>query len=304
MRYKLGADGKLGSERAEPIAADARDDKDGRTNAKIKLIAGVLGVGFDALRQRELHRRQRRLAAIAAASVVGMIVTTGLSVAALLARSEAEEQRLVRRSRPKRRSRPPTSWWVSSACPIPSEARGNTVTAREIMDKGADRIQRELVEQPAIQATLMETIGTVYTSLGLYDPATSLLTSSLEKRRALYGERNLEVASSLERLGEVLKLKADYASAETMYRGALAVREPILGHDNADVARTRYELADLLERMGSFQAREPLFRDALELRRELFGNDSPEVAQSLEGLALNFYDQGNFSDPGRYSAKR
>jgi hypothetical protein len=53
----------------------------------------------------------------------------------------------------------------------PGEARGNTITAREIMDRGASRIERELTTQPAIQATLMETMGTVYTSLGLYDQA-------------------------------------------------------------------------------------------------------------------------------------
>ncbi len=70
----------------------------------------------------------------------------------------------------------------------PSEARGNSITAREIMDKGAARIGKELTAQPAIQATLMETMGTVYTSLGLYDQAARLLRSALDKRRALYGD--------------------------------------------------------------------------------------------------------------------
>ena len=100
----------------------------------------------------------------------------------------------------------------------PSEARGNTITAREIMDQGAERIQKELAAQPRIQATLMETMGAVYTSLGLYDQAVPLLQSALEKRRALYGEKHLEVARSLDRLGEVLKLKAEYDQALPMYR--------------------------------------------------------------------------------------
>jgi hypothetical protein len=52
LRYKLDAAGNLSSTRTEPIAADARPGKDGRNNAKLKLIAGVLGVGFDALRRR------------------------------------------------------------------------------------------------------------------------------------------------------------------------------------------------------------------------------------------------------------
>ena len=45
LRYKLGPDGNLSTVRTEPIAADARPGKDGRTNAKLKLIAGILGVG-------------------------------------------------------------------------------------------------------------------------------------------------------------------------------------------------------------------------------------------------------------------
>ena len=178
----------------------------------------------------------------------------------------------------------------------PSEARGNTITAREIMDRGAKRIQNELSAQPRIQATLMETMGAVYTSLGLYDQAVPLLKTSLEKRRAMYGEQHLEVARSLDRLGEVLKLRAEYAEALPMYRQALELRRKMLGDEHVDTARSVYELADLLSRMGDFPAAEPLFRESLKLRRKLTGKTSPEVAQSMEGLALNLFDQGNFEE--------
>jgi tetratricopeptide (TPR) repeat protein len=178
----------------------------------------------------------------------------------------------------------------------PSEARGNKITAREILDRGAERIQKELAAQPGIQATLMETMGTVYTSLGLYDQAVSLLQSALDKRKALYGEKHLAVAQSLDRLGEVLKLKAEYERALPMYRQALALRREMLGNEHVDTARSAYELADLLGRMGEFAAAEPLFREALTTRRKLIGKQSPEVAQSLEGHALNLFDQGNYKD--------
>ena len=60
LRFRLGPDGQLSSVRAEPIAADARDHGDGRENAKLKLIAGLLGVGFDALKRRDLEAQRRR----------------------------------------------------------------------------------------------------------------------------------------------------------------------------------------------------------------------------------------------------
>jgi tetratricopeptide (TPR) repeat protein len=181
----------------------------------------------------------------------------------------------------------------------PSEARGNSITAREIMDKGAARIGKELTAQPAIQATLMETMGTVYTSLGLYDQAAKLLSSALDKRRTLYGEKHLEVARSMDRLGEVLKLSAQYEPAEKLYREALAMRREMLGNEHIDTARSVYELADLLGRRGEFTQSEPLFREALALRKKLLPARSPDVAQSLEGLALNLYDQGSYQDASR-----
>jgi tetratricopeptide (TPR) repeat protein len=178
----------------------------------------------------------------------------------------------------------------------PSEARGNTITAREIMDRGAERIQKELAAQPRIQATLMETMGTVYTSLGLYDQAVSLLESSLEKRKSLRGDYQLEVARSLDRLGEVLNRKGEYGRALSMNREALALRREKLGDEHADTARSVYELAYVLGLMGEFAEAEPLFREALAVRRTLAGAQSPEVAQSTEGLALNLFDQGKFEE--------
>lgn len=178
----------------------------------------------------------------------------------------------------------------------PSEARGNSITAREIMDRGAARIDAELAAQPAIQATLMETMGSVYTSLGLYDQAVPLLRSALEKRRTQSAGERLDLARSMDRLGEALKMKAEYGPAEDMYREALALRRELLGDEHVDTAHSVYELADLLGRRGEFGVAEPLFREALALRTKLFSARSKEAAQSLEGLALNLYDQGEFAD--------
>ena len=93
LRFAVGDDGKLTHERTEPIAADARPGGDGKAGARLKLIAGMLDVGFDALKQREQQRRNRRWAALAAASFAGMLLTGALSVYALRARGEAIAQR-------------------------------------------------------------------------------------------------------------------------------------------------------------------------------------------------------------------
>jgi len=93
LRFGADASGNATTERMEPIAADVRPGKDGKANAHLKLIAGLIDVGFDTLKQREQQRRNRKWALLAAASFAGMLFAGGLSVYALRARSEAIAQR-------------------------------------------------------------------------------------------------------------------------------------------------------------------------------------------------------------------
>jgi hypothetical protein len=77
LRFIESADGQPGGQRAEPIAADARPGADGRTNAKLKFVAGLRDVGLDELKQREQRRHYQRLAVVAALALVVMFVTSG-----------------------------------------------------------------------------------------------------------------------------------------------------------------------------------------------------------------------------------
>ncbi|KGQ18349.1 hypothetical protein LF41_1348 [Lysobacter dokdonensis DS-58] len=75
-----------------PLAADARPEGDGKDRAFLKLVAGLLGVGYDALVQREQQRRNRRLAAVTAAALAGMTITSGLAITAHVARNDAQRR--------------------------------------------------------------------------------------------------------------------------------------------------------------------------------------------------------------------
>jgi tetratricopeptide (TPR) repeat protein len=85
--------GRPTGKRAEPLCADLRDNRDGKRVGLLKLVAGMLGVGLDDLIQREVVRRQRRFAIVAAGLLAGMTVTSGLAITALHARDAASAQR-------------------------------------------------------------------------------------------------------------------------------------------------------------------------------------------------------------------
>ncbi len=92
VRYRVDTDGNLTSERTEPIAADARPHADGKDDAKLKLLAGLLGVGFDDLKRRELRRQQRRLVIAASAMTVIAGVMTVLALSAWFGWQRAQQQ--------------------------------------------------------------------------------------------------------------------------------------------------------------------------------------------------------------------
>jgi tetratricopeptide (TPR) repeat protein len=81
-----------GEPEREPLAADARGQGDGKDRAFLKLAAGLLGVGYDALAQRYAQRRFRRMATITTASVIGMSIAIVLAVTAYIARNDAQRR--------------------------------------------------------------------------------------------------------------------------------------------------------------------------------------------------------------------
>lgn len=77
----------------EPLATDLRPHRDGARLGLLKLVAGITGVGLDALVQRDAARRVRRVTAVTAGAVAMMLVMAALALAAVSARREAERQR-------------------------------------------------------------------------------------------------------------------------------------------------------------------------------------------------------------------
>jgi tetratricopeptide (TPR) repeat protein len=75
----------------EPLAADPRAD--GKRDALLKIIGGLLAVGIDDLKQRDAQRRARVWAGVAAGAMVLAVAMVGLALYAIAAQREAELRR-------------------------------------------------------------------------------------------------------------------------------------------------------------------------------------------------------------------
>jgi len=178
----------------------------------------------------------------------------------------------------------------------PGDARGNSVTARELLDRGAERITTGLGDQPAVQSRLMETIGRVYRSLGLFDRSRSVLEQAVEIQQRSGGRRTAAGANALAELAESTRELGKYADAETLHREALEIRRAIFGASSAEIASSLNGLGLTLQALGKYRDAEPLLRDAIDMwRRELPPGD-PQVAVALNNLNINLRRLGRLAE--------
>lgn len=176
----------------------------------------------------------------------------------------------------------------------PDAPNSRTITAREILDAGAQRVAGELKGQPDVQATLFDTIGRVYVNLGMYPEATRFHRQALDLRRHDAHASPVEIAASLDQTGRSLWYESKYAESEAMHREALAVRARTVGEADPSNAQTFDWLANVVDSQGRYKEGEELHRRALALYRAGFG--APEVAIGLSNLANNLYDQGRYAE--------
>jgi len=273
---------------AEPLAADARKEQDGKAAARLKIIAGILDLPYDELRQREAVRRQRRLLVVAASASIGFLVMAGLAAVALVQRDIAR-QRTATAER--------TVAFVKSLFEVsdPSEARGATITAREILDRGARRIETELDDEPAVKAQLGVTLGEVYGSLGLYRQGDRLIRRTFALRHDDDGtaaRQYLALGESQARLGAYGEALASYRQALALARSWNVVSEDL-------VSRVLARQAESQRALGELDAAQASAREALERDRARRPMVRADIARDLEVLGAVAIDRG---DPGAAQA--
>jgi serine/threonine protein kinase/tetratricopeptide (TPR) repeat protein len=155
----------------------------------------------------------------------------------------------------------------------PSEARGNDIRAREILDKSAKDIDTGLASDPELQAQMMGVMGTVYQSLGLTSQAEPLLRRAWETRQRILGPRNPATLQSLQDLSVAVVSQSHYPEAEKLCREALETRRQVLGPEHHDTVDSMVQLARILSFESRFDEAEKLNRDALEVLRRKWPQD-------------------------------
>jgi len=163
----------------------------------------------------------------------------------------------------------------------PSEARGRTVTAKEILDRAAERIRAEMSDRPAQKARLLEAMGKVYRSLGLYQDSQPLLEFAVINQKAAWGDDSPLVAATMTTLAGLLIARGNYDEAIPMQRHAVELERAQPEPNDLELVRAIINLAQAFRATKSYDKALPLLEEALALREKALGPHHVDVAKTL-----------------------
>jgi serine/threonine protein kinase/Tfp pilus assembly protein PilF len=167
----------------------------------------------------------------------------------------------------------------------PEGSKGEAVTARQLLDRAAGRIDRELSSDPQLQSEMAEDVGEAYVSLGLYDQAQPLLARALRLTGQAEGESSAEYADRLSSLATDYQLKSEYQKAEPLFRRAVTLNEAKHGRNSYAAAHALSNLGECLYWQDKDAEAEAVLRRALAIERPL-GDGSQDGTRNYLALVL------------------
>jgi eukaryotic-like serine/threonine-protein kinase len=239
-----------------------------------------------AYRTRKYVRRHRVSVSVAAA---GLVLLIGFAVA------QAIELRKIRQQRD-RADRIAHFMTGIFKVPNPSEARGNTVTAREILDKASQQIGNNLNKDPELQAQLMETMAQTYSGLGLYGRSQDLTEHALAIQSSMFGERSRETLASESYLAQTLRAQGHLPEAEKLLQNTIEAQRQVLGPNDPATLASMDRLGYVYANEARHADAENLFRQTLNAERKVLGPNDPQTLSTLNELAEILTPQGRYAE--------
>ena len=245
--------------------------------------------------------RRHRLGVAAAAAVLAALVlgVVGTSVGWLRA-SRAEQRAVLAEDEAREEADAAQQvsdflvdlFQVSSPGSVPVE----TITAPDILARGAEKIRAELDGQPLIQARMLFTISGVYRNLGLHGKALALAEEALRIRERELPADHIDLSYSLDRIGLLQVDIGLFEEADEAIAAALAIHDRTLAADDPRRIPILTSLLALNVEAGRYQEAEPVARRIQEIAEKAHGPESPELASIQENLGTVLIELGRLDE--------
>ena len=167
----------------------------------------------------------------------------------------------------------------------PFEARGEQVTARELLDRAGRNIRGDLSQHPEVRARLLEAMGRAYRRQNEFDLSVSFLQDATHLRKQLPDPDGSRTASVLTELAMSLRDAGDLEGAQDALQEAIELSEHNQAADSLAYARLLTNLGRVEQSAGNITEAKSYFERSLALHKELLGPNHQEVASVLLDLS-------------------
>ena len=166
------------------------------------------------------------------------------------------------------------------------------LSARDLLDRGARRIDEDLADQGEVRSEVQSVIGRAYLALGRYEEAERMQEAALVTIRESSGGQSEEAAEILSRLGILHQELGRYERADDRLREALAIRRQLPAADVLDIAGSLNNLGLLSTARGRLEDARRYLGEAIEIKEAALGPHHPSLARSLSNLASVLFRMG------------
>jgi len=186
----------------------------------------------------------------------------------------------------------------------PEQSSGETLTAAQLLDTGARRVDRQLASQPALHAEILTALGRIYFALRDFDASTRHFERALGIQSRLYGPEDPRLAEGYAGLARVkYELNSYNDEALEHYEKALRLHRAAHGED-AGYARLLSERAVLdMFVHERYEAALALLAEATAIQDRELPPEDPQRIFTLQQQLRAHERLGEFATAQRYGER-
>lgn len=144
----------------------------------------------------------------------------------------------------------------------PGAADSTQINVQQVFSEATRRTKADLARQPELRAAMLSLLGGLYSEVGKYPEADSLLTEAFQVQRA-NSRPDADLAATMARRGFLFTATGQYAAADSMLQQSLAIHQRLFGARHPETRRVRLLHARLRGAAGNWAAAEQIERDLL-----------------------------------------
>jgi serine/threonine-protein kinase len=251
----------------------------------VALVAGVVGLGAIAGVQARANTALKK-ANDATARALGETRNAQAETRAALAKSEDSRQQAETVS----------NFLIDALRSLDPAQTGREVKVAYVLDRASAQLEQGFAGSQATKGKLLDTLGTTYRGLGLYDKAVSLHTKARTVREVALGLDDAETLESRSNLAVAYYEAGQTAEAIALHETTLTLREARLGPDHPDTLQSRNYLANAYDAAGRKSEAAALYEATLKLRESKLGPDHRDTLQSRGNVAIAYRAAGRLSE--------